>query len=162
MEYLFELYFMPLTRYAFIYIQNEDIAKDMVQEVFYNIWKNRKRLCIDRSLEAFIYTSVRNQCLNHLKHEEVHCQYCDSYRKIRNIEIEFYRSKTDEDLIKKETEVKIREAIGSLSEKTRIVFKKSRFEGKANKKIASELRISVKAVEKHITSAIKQIHTYLN
>lgn len=162
LEYLFDLYFSALARYAYLFVQNEDMAKDMVQEVFYNLWKNRKKLHIQKSLKAFLYTSVKNQCLNYLRHQEIKDQYSKSYKDIRKIEIEFRRNMTDDEVIKNETEVRLHHAIDSLSPQTRHVFNMSRFEGKRNQVIADELNISLKAVEKHITQALKKIKTFLD
>ena len=161
LEYLFDLYFPALTRYAYLYVQNKDMAKDMVQEVFYNLCKNRNKIHIQKSVEAFLYISVKNQCLNQLRHQEVRDQYSESCNKIRKMEIEFRKNMTDDEVIKNETEVRLRHAIDSLSPKTRHVFNMSRFEGKRNQVIADELNISVKAVEKHITQALKKIKAFL-
>ncbi|MGM0532204.1 MAG: RNA polymerase sigma-70 factor [Bacteroidota bacterium] len=164
LEYVFHLYSLPLTRYAYRFVEDEERAKDMVQEVFYKLWKDRKNLCINTCLEAFLYTCVKNECLNHLKHERIKGRYAWLRRKIRNIELQYYDDygeTCEQDIRLGELRRRIHEAIESLPDKSRKIFKMSRFEEKKNKEIAKEMNISLKTVEKHITQALKKLREHV-
>lgn len=161
LEYIFHLYSLPLTRYAFGFVGDEGRAKDMVQEVFYKLWRDRKNLSVDISLESFLYTCVKNECLNYLKHERIKGKYAWFRKRARAMEIRYYEETSEEDVRMEELRRKIYRAIECLPEKSRQIFKMSRFEEKKNKEIAREMDISLKAVEKHITRALKHLRDYL-
>ncbi|MCF8335508.1 MAG: RNA polymerase sigma-70 factor [Bacteroidales bacterium] len=161
LEYIFHLYSLPLTRYAYRFVEDEGRARDMVQEVFYKLWRDRENLSVDISLEAFLYTCVKNECLNYLKHEKIKSRYAWLQKRIRDKEVQYYQETPEEDIRMEELRRKIHEAIESLPEKSRQIFKMSRFEEKKNKEIAREMDVSLKAVEKHITKALKHLRENL-
>ncbi len=162
-EYIFHLYSLSLTRYAYSYLNDEGRAKDMVQEVFYKLWRDREHFCIHVSLEAFLYTCVRNECLNYLKHERIKGKYAWFRKRIRAMELQdhHYENNVEEQMRMEELHRKLYEAINSLPEKSRRIFRMSRFEKKKNKEIAREMNISLKCVEKHITKSLKYLREYL-
>ena len=161
LEYIYHLYSISLVKYAYRFISDENIAKDMVQEVFYNIWKKYTNINIHQSLEAFLYTSVKNQCINYLKQENKKKKYSHPEKKIQDMEIHYYENATENTIHIKEMQNHIHEAIDTLPDKSRQIFKMSRFDEKKNKEIGRELNISLKAVEKHITRALKEIRNHL-
>jgi RNA polymerase sigma-70 factor (ECF subfamily) len=163
LEYIFHLYSLPLARYAYSYLNDEERAKDMVQEVFYKLWRDRRQLCINISLESFLYTCVKNECLNYLKHERIKGRYAWFRKRIRAMELQnhHYEDDGEEQVRMEELRSKLYQAINSLPEKSRRIFRMSRFEEKKNKEIAREMDISLKAVEKHITKALKYLREYL-
>ena len=163
LEDIFYLYSLSLTRYAFHFVNDEERAKDMVQEVFYKLWRDREHLTVDTSLEAFLYTCVKNECLNFLKHERIRGKYAWFRKRLRAIEIQQYdyEDPSQENLRMEELQEKIDSILESLPDKSRQIFKMSRFEEKKNKEIAEELDISLKAVEKHITRALKHLKKHL-
>ncbi|MFP4621794.1 MAG: RNA polymerase sigma-70 factor [Bacteroidales bacterium] len=163
LEYIFHLYSLPLSRYACRYINDEERARDMVQEVFYKLWRDRQKLSVNESLEAFLYTCVKNECLNYLKHEKIKGRYAWFRRRMRAREIEYYQHE-DPSEVKvnmEELHKKINQALDFLPEKSKEIFKMSRFEEKKNREIAREMNISLKAVEKHITKALKHLRKHL-
>lgn len=163
LEYFFHLYSLPLTRYAYRFVEDEERGKDMVQEVFYKLWRDRENLTVDNSLEAFLYTCVKNECLNYLKHERIKCQYAWFRKRIRSMEIQYYNhtDPSEENVRMEELREKIHKIIESLPDKSQQIFKMSRFEEKKNKEIAREMDISLKAVEKHITKVLKHLRKNL-
>lgn len=161
LEYLYHLYAVILVKYAFRFVKDEEIARDMVQEVFYNLWKKSGKLTINQSLEAFLYVSVKYQCLNFLKRENRKKQFPGIEQKIREMELQYYENQTENYVYLEELQDQLYKAIIALPEKQQRVFRMSRFEGKKNREIARELEISKKAVEKHISKALKTIRKSL-
>jgi RNA polymerase sigma-70 factor (ECF subfamily) len=157
LEYIYHMYSLNLVRYAFQFVNDEERAKDVVQEVFYKLWRDRESLHVEVSLEAFLYTCVKNECLNYLKHLKIRRRYASVQKRFREMEIRYYENKIDRNIRMEELQEKIHKVLDALPDKTRAVFKMSRFENKKNKEIAQELAISLKAVEKHITKALKHL-----
>ena len=68
---VFELYFNALSAFAYKYLPDRPLVEDMVQEVFISFWEKREDFHHINALKSFLYTSVRNKCLNQLKHQAV-------------------------------------------------------------------------------------------
>lgn len=68
---LFESLFNPLVAFGYKYVQDQDVLEDMVQEAFVSLWENKENFNEMAALKSYLYNSVRNKCLNHLKHEKV-------------------------------------------------------------------------------------------
>jgi RNA polymerase sigma-70 factor (ECF subfamily) len=156
---LFSHYSKPLFYYALKFV-DEESAKDIVQDVFFKLWEDQT-ITVARSLNGLLFTMVRNKCLQQIEKQKVR----DDYRKsagtrLKEDEILFY-STGSSSLIELELQKQLEKAVASLPEKCREVFILSRFQNKMNKEIAEELGISIKTVEKHISSALKFIRTEL-
>jgi len=65
---VFDLYFNALSAFGYKYLSDQFMIEDIVQEVFISFWEKRKDFDHILALKSFLYTSVRNKCLNHLKH----------------------------------------------------------------------------------------------
>jgi RNA polymerase sigma-70 factor (ECF subfamily) len=154
---LFMQYSKPLFYYAAKFVEDE-VAKDIVQDVFVKLWSDRA-ISIRQSLNALLFTMVRNSCLQHLEKQKVRNRYFESKKLIlQEEELRFYMEEKTS-LIEQELEDKLNEVLDSLPDRCRQIFVLSRFENKKNKEIAEELDISVKAVEKQITKALATIRS---
>lgn len=153
---IFHTYYQPLYHLSISYLKDEEEAKSVVQEAFIKLWEIRDELNSDSNLRNFLFTLVKNNCLNILKrrqillkhHEEIkwmemHYQY-ESLSGIGENYLEFNELKEKIDL-----------AIKNLPEHCRVVFEMSRFEDLKNREIAEKLGISQKTVEAHLTKALK-------
>jgi RNA polymerase sigma-70 factor (ECF subfamily) len=156
---LFHEFSQPLFYYALKFVDQE-VAKDVVQDVFFKLWEN-KNLKITSSLSGLLFSMARNKCLQHLEKEKVRSRYQESVvSRMHEDEILFYSSGSSS-LIERELQTQLEQAIEGLPEKCREVFVMSRFQDKMNKEIAAELGISIKMVEKHISKALKIIRVQL-
>jgi len=156
-EELFNQYSKPLFYYAAKFVEDE-AARDIVQDVFAKLWSDQK-ITIKSSLNSFLFTMVRNSCLQTLEKQKVRNKYLESAKlKLQEEELQFYmHEKTS--LIEQELENKLNEVLDSLPDRCKQIFMMSRFENKKNKEIAEELDISTKAVEKQITRALASIRS---
>lgn len=68
---VFDAYFNALAAFGYNYTQDQDIAEDFAQEAFITLWEKRSDFDHINAVKSYLYTSVRNKCLNHLKHEGV-------------------------------------------------------------------------------------------
>lgn len=68
---VFEEYFNTLSAFGYKYIADQFVVEDMVQESFISFWEKRQDFSHMNAVKSFLYTSVRNKCLNHIKHQAV-------------------------------------------------------------------------------------------
>ena len=154
---LFRQYSKPLFYYAAKFVDDE-AARDIVQDVFVKLWSDQT-ITIKQSLNALLFTMVRNSCLQQLEKQKVRSKYFESAKlKLQEEELRFYMEEKTS-LLEQELENKLNEVLANLPDRCRQVFTMSRFENKKNKEIAEELDISLKAVEKQITKALGTIRT---
>lgn len=155
---LFSKYSKSLFYYACKFIV-EDEARDVVQDVFMALWTQRRELEINTSLNSYLFGVTRNKCLKQLR-KKARTTDSDS---LSLQEAQYYESQNDaiSSLIEKELNDKYEEALQQLPPKCLEVFLLSRRMNLKNKEIAAQLNISEKAVEKHISKALKHLRKEL-
>lgn len=146
---LFLLYFEPLTLFANKYLNDIDLSKDMVQEVFGQLYEKREQIQIEESLKSFLYRAVNNRCLNSLKRDSMK----DRHHKV--IKLHSREDHYEDVMETAELESKIRQLMNSLPGECQRIFKMSRLEHKTNQEIADALQISKRTVETQISKALK-------
>lgn len=132
-------------------ITDEEQARDIVQEVFTNLWNNREQLDESTNLNAFLYKSVRNKILNKIRDEKVRDRYIDDLG-------QFYEegyAETDELVRFNELKKLIEGEIQLLPAKMREIFELSRNEHLSHAEIAERLGVSSETVKKQIYKALK-------
>lgn len=157
-ERAFRLYAKPLHAYGYTLLNNNHVAEEMIQDLFLKIWEQRGALQIHTSLKAYLYRSMHNDCMNHLRHLKVKKNYevvvnkeegsFKQYQPVNRLEV-------------KEIQQKLRNGLNKLPEACRTVFQLSRFEHLTYKEIASQLGISVKTVENQMGKAFKFLRVEL-
>lgn len=156
-EGLFKEYYEMLCHFAIKYVKNIEQSEEVVQDTFYNIWKNKETLNITASIKAYLYTAVRNNCLQVLRTRSLDIKY-ENYYKSHYVNESI--SPSDE-LNAKELSNVINKALNSLPERCREIFKMSRYEGLKYHEIAEKLSISIKTVEANMGKALKHFRSYL-
>jgi RNA polymerase sigma-70 factor (ECF subfamily) len=161
-DILFRKYYQRLFAFAQSFIRDEDLSKDIVQEVFITFWE--KRVSIKNiAIEAFLYKMVRNHCLNYIRNLKVFENKSVKLENASKLE-ELYRIAIVKDepytLIEEELNQEIENVLKKLPETCRKVFELSRTEGLMNKEIAERMNFSVKNVEKYISQALKACNRY--
>jgi len=150
-----KLYFENYTKLCqkiYRFVRDEDVAKDIVQDVFLNYWQKFHELKIRESPEVYLYRSCINRALNYLKESERRAEREQNYA---DANAENYNQRPDLDMIASETKNKMEKAIDNLPAACKIAFLLSRHEQKSYKEIATLMEISVNIVEKHIGKALK-------
>lgn len=160
-ENIYKVYYPKMYGFAKTYVLTGEEAENIVQDVFLMLWEKRAEIEIAFSLTTFLFTLVKNKCLNHLRHQMVKDEY-DAYMreelsfKLYSLERFDYSYHSEEEL-----QIHIRKAIDSLPERCREVFIKSRLEGKKYREISEELGISVNTVENQMVTALKKLRQEL-
>jgi RNA polymerase sigma-70 factor (family 1) len=156
-HYLIRVYFPVLKNYAAKILDDTAVIEDIVDDVFIKVWFNREKFNDFVEIKKFLYTSVRNACLNHLRNiqrEKVkHNVFSEVYV---NTEVE-----EGEELIQSELFAEIRKAIENLPEKMREVFIMAYLEKIDNYKIAETLNLSYQTVRNQKTKALTLIRKSL-
>ncbi|QMU28249.1 RNA polymerase sigma factor [Adhaeribacter radiodurans] len=153
---IFDLHWNKLYQIAYRKTGSKEIAEELVQEIFLNIWLKRKSITIKSSLEAYLVTSVKYSIINHYKAQIVRSRF-----KLTTHQLPAAANFTEEQVLTEELNSTFKKALESLSKKTRQIFEKSRFQNLSNKEIAYELQLTDKAVEFHITKSLKHLKVFL-
>lgn len=152
-ERLFRKYFLRLAKYAFRYVSNAAVAQDLTQSVFLKIWELNGSWNPKGTIKSYLYTAVKNQCLNHIKHKRV----VEEWESVNNPDR--VKRSIDTDLQQEEQAERldhaITRAIEKMPEKRREIFKLSRDEGLTYQEIANLKGVAKKTVENHMGNALQ-------
>jgi RNA polymerase sigma-70 factor (ECF subfamily) len=151
-EQLYNRYWTKLFSVAYNYTRSRETAQEIVQEVFVGVWQHRTTLKIESSLKAYLLGAVRYKVYDYYDKRAVrerHAQYLEQ----RADKASF----TDEQVYFNELQAVLAQEIEALPETTRRVFVLSRFDDFSVPQIARELQMSGKAVEYHLTKALKHL-----
>lgn len=150
-DYLFNYYYSALCVFAMKYIGDQNVVEDLVQDVFVTLWAEGPRLKINTSLKGYLFTSVRNRCLDTQKH----LQTRESYRtQLLSVAIS-PEIPAENMLAESELRQIIQTSLEKLPPRCREIFILNRMNGFTNQEIASQLGISKRTVELQISNALK-------
>lgn len=156
-EQIFREYFGTMVNIAYAVVKDHDEARDITQQVFIKFWDRRNDVDIQDNIKSYLHRAVVNTSLNYIEKSKRIQLEDDVQDAIR--EQLFVAEKPE--LKEGEIEKAIENAIKDLPDKCQLVFSLSRFQGMTNKEIAEYLEVSVKAVEKHISRALRELREKL-
>lgn len=156
-EQLFRDQYPVLCGYARKYLDDVDQAEEVVQEMFFNFWQKKEKLDINISIEAYLFRSVRNSCLNYLKHLKIR----EEHRLATNHELRKKEQEIHDSVVALELQERIENVIDQLPPERKKIFKMSRYEELKYKEIAEKLNLSVKTVEAQMGKALKYLRLHL-
>lgn len=152
---IYERYWKQLYISAYNILQQKDTAKDVVQEVFLSLWQRRSIVQIE-SLKGWLLQSVRFQVFKAIRAEKASYDFCKRLSAVSKNII------TEDPLLFKELDGAIQDAIRSLPNDQRIIFKMNREDGMTYSQISIEKNISIKTVEKKISQALRYLRSGLD
>ena len=160
-EKLYKLYYPKMFAFAKNYVQANEDAENIVHDVFLSLWERKEEIEISFTLTTYLFTLVKNRCLNFLRHKLIEEEYNSQMKeelgfKLYALEAFDYSYQSEEEL----QEI-IRRALDTLPERCREIFIKSRIEGLKYKEISDELGISVNTVENQMVTALKKLRVAL-
>ena len=139
-QILFINYYSVLVSFAMKYLESQDVAEDIVQDVFVKIWERREKLGEIDNLSAYLYQMVRFKSFNYLRAEKIRQDATKSFaEELDEIEMNEY--------IKNETFRIVMQTLEDLPPGSRNVFSRA-IQGYSAKEIADELGIAVETVKK--------------
>lgn|SRR5687768_3989683 len=152
---LFNRHWKPLFNLATKILNDEDLAKDTLQEIFVSFYENAIHKEIIH-VKPYLYQSVKYQCFMFLRSGKI------SEKHLHRLEAVASANCVDEYMDAEELESLLLRRIETLPDKCREVFYLSRYELLSNKKIAEQLNISQKTVEHQITKALRTLRVSLD
>lgn len=160
-EKMYKLYYPKMFGFAKNYVLANEDVENIVQDVFMILWEREEELELSCSLTTYLFTLVKNRCLNFLCHKLIEEEYNVQMKeelgfKLYALESLDYSYQSEEEL-----QAIIQRALDKLPERCREIFIKSRMEGMKYKEISEELGISVNTVENHIVTALKKLRVEL-
>ena len=161
---LFDSYADDLYRFAVSYTGSKQEAEDIVQDVFYELWKRRESIRFeDESVKSYLFKDVYTHALNALdkKQQDVYPLKPERETDILDQYVSSYMQNSEQSLLLKELEEEIMSYINTLPPQCHKIFMLSRSYGLKNREIAEQLNISIKAVEKQISKALSGLKEYL-
>jgi len=153
---LFDLYKERFYAVALKMTNSDEVAEDIVQDIFMNLWNKRKSLVNIDNPSSYFFTAVYRRVYHHYRKialEKKLLQVSPPAKEAVNT--------TDEMVLAHESENLIYKALEKLPPQQQLVFKLSKLEGLSREDVASQLQISPNTVKNHLATAIKFIRVYL-
>ena len=148
---IFERYNRLLIKHTFQILQNQELAADIVQDVFLALWQKRDNITFHTSLSSYLYKATRNKVFDALSHQKVVLRYADSISQF----MEEGQYITDDLVREKELSALIEKEIASLPPRMQEVFRLSRERELSYKEIAEQLNISDQTAKLQVHNALK-------
>jgi len=155
LEDLYKKHFDKLTVYALSILHQYEIAEEVVSDVFVSIWERREDLLTDINIQAYLFRSVHNKCIDYLRSSQSskNQKTVELYTVLEN-EIFAEPNFVTEKIFSKNLEDQILKAIDKLPEKRKEIFLLSRMENLSYIQIAEKLSLSVNSVKTQISRSI--------
>lgn len=140
-RFFFKEYYQILGSFALQYVKEEMIAEDIINDVIYELYRNKRLFPDIISLKSFLFTSIKNRCLNYIRGRKAQERYLQDPQNTNESE-EFF---TDA-IIEEEVYFLMHKAITELPEKIQEIYKLSLL-GKSNENIATQLHLTIDSVK---------------
>ena len=155
---LFTHFFNELVSYTNLFVKDKTVAAEIVEDVFLNIWKNRKMLHAVKSISYYLYVACKNGAYNYVtRQKNISSLPID----IDTDNIQIQLTTPESKLIEKDLMEKIMAAINELPPKCRLIFRMVKEEGLTYGETARLLELSPKTIEKQMNIAFKRIVTVI-
>ncbi|MCB0617515.1 MAG: RNA polymerase sigma-70 factor [Saprospiraceae bacterium] len=158
LQELFQQYYLLVCKAICRFIHDQDLMKDLAQNVFVRLWEKRGQLNINSSVPAYLHRMAVNEALGHLRRD---------WRNDQDAEVPEHSSAgtVEDQFLETELRDHIERAVDSLPPKCKVIFQLSRYEERTYREIAEALDISVKTVENQMGKALRilreQLQEYL-
>lgn len=149
-EEIYSKYWFKIYRIAFNQTGNKEEAEELVQDVFLSIW-NRRTVCAIKNLDLYLVVSIKNRLYDFIR-SKINFRKYQEHIIFKEIDFHF---DTEEFVNYTELANAVEKVLSLLPEKSVTIFKKSRFQNMNTREIASQMQLSEKAVEYHITKSLK-------
>lgn len=154
-EEVYRRYFDQLYAYARVICNSQNLAKDVVSDFFYNLWKNQTDLTQVNNLEGYLFVSVKNQAIQSLNRNNREISHEGLEIKIGSIDY----INPEELLLEKELKVTLDKIILDLPDQCQLVFRMAKEQGMKYAEISEELNISVETVKSQLKKAQGKLRT---
>lgn len=151
--------------FATTYLHDEAVAEDLVVESMMYYWENKDRLSEDANVPAYVLTTLKHKCIDHLRHQKMVQDVSKEIGGLQQWDLSFRLTSLQdfepENIFTREIQEIVDRTLDSLPKRTREIFRASRYENKPYKEIAEQCGITVKGVEFHIMKSNKALREAL-
>lgn len=149
---LFKKYYKPLVNYIWSLCHDIQLAEDIIQQVFVDLWTNSKPLKISKSVKGYLYWVSFTSYINHYRKTNRRSQLLESFQ------FETLREavKEDQDVLTYKVK-RLKQIIDTLPPSCREILELNKYRGLQYDEIAEKLNISKKTVESQMRIAFKKI-----
>lgn len=162
---VYGIYFPKLVRFSQTYVLSRQDAENIVQDIFLYLWEHRELIGSLDNLNAFLFTLVKNRCIDFLRKKTLSEDKKQSLTDLEEKELQlklYSLQKFDENsFTNTEINTIINKAINTLPDRCREIFILSRLDGLRHKEIAARLNISTNTIEGQITIALNKLRKEL-
>ena len=155
---LFLKFYEPLCQFTWTYTRSRHISEELVQDVFLTVWELRENLNPEQNIRSYLYQSVRNSALNHIKHKRLAEEYNRDIEWLEPLPAVQHHSYEGNSNL----EQNVKQAINDLPDGARRIYSLSRNEGLTYREIATVLDISIKTVESQMSRALRKMRNALS
>lgn len=154
-EEVYKRYYTPLFFKALDWTLDEEIAKDLVEDLFVDLWQKMDQIRME-DIAGFLHTSIKNRAINHLRHQQVVRKYEDEYISVTT-EI------MDEDDVVHEEQLRVVEdVIEEQPPQRKFIFEQCCIEGKSYKDVSEIVGIEVSTIHKHVSRVYSELRKVFN
>lgn len=147
-EQLFRENYIRLCYHACSFLNDDEAAKDVVNDIFEKVWINFEKIERSQPVLPLLYTLVRNRCVSLLRHKKVKERFDQEWR--------LKEEAIDEGYMEYELMIeRLRQSVENLPGQTKVVFRMCFLDGKKYQEAADELMISINTVKTHINKALR-------
>jgi len=154
---LYAQYSRDLIRNVQYQVKDMELTKDITQDVFLTLWKQRESIDPEKSLKPYLNVIAKYMIINYYRKAAGHKKMTD---KVLMYAVDFH-SQAEDALHYKETKAMIDDAIATLTPHQQVIYRKCRLEGRSHEEIAEELGISKSTVNNQIVKANKKVIAFL-
>lgn len=151
---LFDEFYQTLCLFASKFLRDDALAADVVQEVFIRFWENRANFDNNLKIKSYLYTSVRNACLNIIRDKKEFISEGESFEQLEK------KAFFENAVLERESFRIFYTAVDSLPEQSRRIIYLA-IDGKTNNQIAVELNITEFTVHRLKKIAYKKLKVLL-
>ncbi len=155
---IYERYSHLMLSQAYKKLHDKELAKDIVQEVFVNLWQKRDQVLPTNNLAPFLFVSLRNRIIDHFLHSDVKSKYITS---LANHLSHANTATTDHLIREKQLNEYLEKQVKALPKKMRQVFELSKVEHLSNTEIAQQLETTESNVSQHVNNALRILRVKL-
>jgi len=151
-EQAFDRYYRELYLSGFKKVQSDDLAKDLLQEVFMALWNNLDDILSEQEILPYLYGTLRNKVLMHYRKSEVHLKYA-----LAAVQQHVPGQSSEHILLNKELEAIISDEVNQMPSRMQTIYRLKKEQNNSIKQIAQELGISEQTVKNQLQSAYTRL-----
>jgi len=152
-DLIYQKYSVKLYSFGLKYLRSASETEELVQSVFFKLWENHRQLNKELSFKSYLFTIAYNDICKLFRRRN----YLQRFITETLEENSRISSQTQEGIDYLSVLNRVEQIIDKLPERQKVIFRKSRLEGKPSKEIAEEMKLSPGTVDNYISEALKFI-----